>query len=96
MGGKSSKSFLSEEDLNFLVSSTSMSAEEIQAWHKGFLKDCPTGELTKEKFISMYSKMFPSGNPAKFSENVFRTFDTNNSGTIDFGEFMLAGANILQ
>ena len=54
------------------------------------MKDCPTGELTKEKFILMYSKMFPSGNPEKFSENVFRTFDSNNSGTIDFSEFMLA------
>ena len=32
----------------------------------------------------MYSKMFPGGNPTAFSENVFRTFDTNNSGTIDF------------
>merc|ERR1712223_1417877 len=38
----------------------------------------------------MYSRMFPGGNPAKFSANVFRTFDTNSSGTIDFLEFMLA------
>ena len=30
--------------------------------------------MTKDQFISMYSKMFPSGNPSKFSENVFRTF----------------------
>jgi Ca2+-binding EF-hand superfamily protein len=38
----------------------------------------------------MYSKMFLSGNADKFSENVFRTFDTNRSSTIDFREFMLA------
>ena len=30
MGGKSSKDSLSEEDLNLLVSSTNISAEEIQ------------------------------------------------------------------
>ena len=38
----------------------------------------------------MYSKMFSNGNAEKFSENVFRAFDSNMSGNIDFREFMLA------
>ena len=61
-----------------------------QDWHAGFLEDCPDGELTKEQFVEMYIKIFPGGNAQKFSENVFRTFDTDRSGTIDFREFMLA------
>eukprot|EP00091_Calanus_sinicus_P013833 TRINITY_DN30725_c0_g1_i1.p1 TRINITY_DN30725_c0_g1~~TRINITY_DN30725_c0_g1_i1.p1 ORF type:complete len:182 (-),score=62.30 TRINITY_DN30725_c0_g1_i1:77-622(-) len=90
MGNNSSSSCLSDEDSSFLVKHTSKGVAEIQEWHKGFLQDCPSGELTKEQFVAMYSKMFPGGNANKFSENVFRTFDTNKNGTIDFREFMLA------
>ena len=38
----------------------------------------------------MYTKIFPGGNAEKFSENVFRTFDTDKNGFIDFKEFLLA------
>ena len=107
MGHKHSKGKISHEDLQYLLSHTTHSKEEIkvtichlniqshhhhhhQEWHKGFLEDCPNGELTKEQFVDMYVKIFPGGNAEKFSENVFRTFDTDKSGTIDFREFMLA------
>ena len=56
----------------------------VQEWYEGFLADCPSGELTKDQFVEMYSKIFPSGSADNFSNNIFRTFDTNNSGTIDF------------
>ena len=62
----------------------------FQEWHEGFLKDSPSGELTKDLFVSVHSNLYPNGNAEKFSENVFRTFDTNKSGTINFREFMLA------
>merc|ERR1712218_407713 len=75
---------ISKEDMDFLQQKTDLDKSTIEEWYEGFLKDCPSGELSKEKFIAMYSKIFPSGNADNFSQNIFRTFDTNNSGTIDF------------
>ncbi|VDO87520.1 unnamed protein product [Schistosoma curassoni] len=53
-------------------------------------RDCPSGQLSKKKFIEVYSGFFPDGNAEKFCTHVFRTFDKDNSGRIDFKEFLLA------
>lgn len=53
-------------------------------------RDCPTGQLSKKKFIEVYSGFFPDGNAEEFCTHVFRTFDKDNSGKIDFKEFLLA------
>jgi len=41
-------------------------------------------------FIKIYSKCFPCGNAEEFCAHVFRTFDSDKNGTIDFKEFLLA------
>ena len=46
--------------------------------------------MNKEAFNKFYSKMFPQGKTDKFCKNVFKVFDTDNSGFIDFTEFMIA------
>ncbi|VDM44181.1 unnamed protein product [Toxocara canis] len=90
MGLKGSKPKLSKEDLEFLKRNTNFTEEQIKEWYKGFVQDCPKGHLTKEQFIKVYKDFFPSGSAEGFCEHVFRTFDTDNSGFIDFKEFLLA------
>jgi Ca2+-binding EF-hand superfamily protein len=59
MGSKSSKekkdpSILTDEEFNMLKTNTQYTEEEIQAWHSGFLKDCPSGKLDKKQFLNVY------------------------------------------
>lgn len=50
-----------------------------------FLKvDCPDGELGKDKILDMYSMILPVGNAKVFVDQIFRIFDKDGNGTIDF------------
>ena len=46
--------------------------------------DCPDGQLGKDKILDMYSMILPVGNAQLFVDQIFRIFDKDGSGTIDF------------
>ncbi|GAQ02765.1 uncharacterized protein AN5342 [Aspergillus lentulus] len=84
------QSKLSPSQLEELQRATHFDKKELQQWYKGFLKDCPSGTLTKEEFQKIYRQFFPFGDPSSFANYVFRVFDSDNSGMIDFKEFICA------
>ncbi|RNA03142.1 neuronal calcium sensor 2 [Brachionus plicatilis] len=96
MGNKAAKpkkknpAILTEDEVNLLLSNTSFSREEIYRWHDGFIKDCPKGQLDKKKFMDAYKAFYPQGKADKFCSHVFKVFDFDNSGKIDFTEFLIA------
>lgn len=81
---------LTNEDLEFLKRNTDYDDATIRDWYAGFKQDCPSGRLSRSKFLEIYSMFFTTGNPEKFCDHVFRTFDADNNGHIDFKEFLLA------
>eukprot|EP00090_Calanus_glacialis_P035499 TRINITY_DN60596_c0_g1_i1.p1 TRINITY_DN60596_c0_g1~~TRINITY_DN60596_c0_g1_i1.p1 ORF type:complete len:191 (-),score=46.81 TRINITY_DN60596_c0_g1_i1:153-725(-) len=90
MGAKASRERLSKEDLEFLARNTHYEEDTISDWYRGFKQDCPDGRLNPEAFMKIYSKCFPMGKTSQFCDHVFRTFDTDRNGFIDFKEFLLA------
>ncbi|KAI3384619.1 hypothetical protein SNEBB_000099 [Seison nebaliae] len=81
---------LTEDEVHLLEDHTGFSRSEIMDWYDGFISDCPTGKLDKKSFALTYKKLYPKGKPEKFCDHLFRTFDADGDGTIDFKEFLIA------
>ncbi|RKO87588.1 calcium-binding protein NCS-1 [Blyttiomyces helicus] len=88
MGKTTSK--LTTDQILELQRCTYFDKKELQQWYKGFMKDCPSGILSKPEFQKIYKQFFPFGDPSSFADHVFTVFDENKNGTIDFKEFICA------
>ena len=79
---------LPDADMQYLKRVTRYDEKHIQDLYDNFRQDCPNERFTQEQFIDMYQSFFPSGNVKEFCEQVFRTFDTDKDGFINFKEFL--------
>jgi len=67
-----------------------LSEEEIQSCYKTYQESVHSRrtELTREEFTRVYRGIFRCDS-VEFAEHVFRTFDLNNDGVVNFQEFLL-------
>ena len=79
---------LTPTDISDIVGFSDLTQDEVLEWYTSFKRDCPNGKLTEKDFAKLYQDMFPGGNAESFAQYAFRTFDDDNSGAIDFKEFM--------
>ena len=62
--------------------------KEISEQFSSFMKMCPEGSLSRKMFVEVSKDLY--GNQAKnLSESIFNIFDEDQSGHIDFVEYMM-------
>ncbi|XP_008420935.1 recoverin-like [Poecilia reticulata] len=88
--GNSKSGAVSKEILEDLKLNTKFSETEIVQWYENFKKQCPTGRISKDEFQNIYRKFFPDSDANTYAQHVFRSFDTNDDGTLDFKEYIIA------
>jgi Ca2+-binding EF-hand superfamily protein len=92
MGNKTTKpdfKILTEDQILLITSNTKFDREQIQDWHRNFMRDHPQGRIKKSEFCAIYGELFPDRKSNDFIVQVFKLFDLNNSGYIDFDELLL-------
>ena len=52
--------------------------------------DCPNGQLSKDKIMEMYTMILPADNAKLFVDQIFRIFDKDGNGSIDFKVFKIS------
>lgn len=88
-----SRSNLTEQDIQFIMSNTDFTREKIVTWHEDFLKQCPDGKLRKPEFVKFYKNLIPgdqSPDEDSYCEMVFQAFDADNNNYIDYPEFLIS------
>ena len=81
---------LSQESLDFVIEKTHASKEDVEEKYNNFIKEYPDGKIDSKGFRTMMKKCFPDQDVEKLEKHIFRMYDINKDGKIDFREFMIA------
>ena len=88
MGAKNGHHTLSEENIKTLSQSSGLEEIEIIQMFEDFLKRNPEGRLNQRDFRELMSQSLPGKDISKMEKHVFRIYDSDNDGFINFEEFL--------
>ncbi|KAA0703101.1 Visinin [Triplophysa tibetana] len=88
--GNAKSSAMSKVILEDLKLNTRFTEDELSQWYENFQKQCPSGRITPDEFSKIYERFFPDSDTTSYAQHVFRSFDTNDDGTLDFKEYIIA------
>ncbi|XP_014473919.1 PREDICTED: hippocalcin-like protein 4 [Dinoponera quadriceps] len=83
------------EELSALTWRTGFSKDEIRRLYRAFKQFCPRGCATTGDLQPAYAKLFPVGDPSRYTRIVFHSFDKDGDGLVSFGDLLDATASIV-
>lgn len=73
-----------------LTKSSGLTEEQVRQSFDSFVAEHPSGKMKPKDFREMMTKAMPKKDASKMEKHVFRIYDSNNDGYIDFPEFMVS------
>ena len=86
MGAESS---IPQEDLQDLIETTKFKQTELKRWYRKFRRDYPSGKMDKENFYDLFVRISSTADSSA-ADHMFRFFDHDHDGKVDFTELMSA------
>ena len=87
--GEARPVLLSQESIDFVVEKTRASKQDVEEQYNNFIKEYPDGKIDPNGFRIMMQKCFPDQDIERLEKHIFRMYDINKDGKIDFKEFMV-------
>merc|ERR1712088_868662 len=84
MGNKNGVPVLRDEDVAALVKSSGMEEAQVRESFEAFKEQHPNGKMKPKDFREMMAKAMPKKDASKMEKHVFRIYDSNNDGYIEF------------
>lgn len=89
MGSKNGKPVLHSEDIEQLSQSSGLDEDAVKDAFDIFVEKHPDGKMKPEDFQEIMTTALPKKDASKLCKHVFRIYDLNNDGVVDFVEFMV-------